>query len=267
MEQHDDDLRIFESEGTPPLPVTLDSGYIQSEGASIWYASFGSGDPVILLHGGLGHSGNWGYQVAVLVQHGYRAVVIDSRGHGRSTRDERPFSYEQMARDVVRVMDALQIDKAAFVGWSDGAVIALTIADQSPERTSGVFFFACNMDPSGAKEIDAFPPTLTRCFNRHQKDYVQLSAAPDQFEELTEAVGLMQRTQPNYSAEDLARIRVPVTIVHSEHDEFIKEEHARYLAESIPNARLVYLPGVSHFAPLQRPEPFNREILAFLEKT
>ena len=76
----------------------------------------------------------------------------------------------------------------------------------------------------------------------------------------------MQRTQPDYSAEDLAQIRVPVAIVHSEHDEFIKREHAEYLAQSIPEAEFIYLPGVSHFAPLQRPEQFNSAMLAFLGK-
>ena len=54
--------------------------------------------------------------------------------------------------------------------------------------------------------------------------------------------------------------------VHSEHDEFIKREHAEYLARSIPNAELVNLHGVSHFAPLQRPEQFNSVMLTFLGK-
>jgi pimeloyl-ACP methyl ester carboxylesterase len=76
----------------------------------------------------------------------------------------------------------------------------------------------------------------------------------------------MQRTQPNYSAEDLSHIGVPVSIVHSEHDEFIKREHAEYLARSIPNAEFMYLPGVSHFAPLQRPTQFDDTVLHFLNK-
>jgi pimeloyl-ACP methyl ester carboxylesterase len=96
------------------------------------------------------------------------------------------------------------------------------------------------------------------------KDYAVLSPTPDEFDQFSEAVGLMQRTQPNYSADDLAQIRVPVVIVHGEHDEFIRQEHAEYLARSIPGAEFVYLSGVSHFAPLQRPEQFNNAILAFL---
>jgi pimeloyl-ACP methyl ester carboxylesterase len=265
METHDDDLVRFETDGAAPLPDTSEQGYVEHDGARIWYAAYGSGSPVILLHGGMGNSGNWGYQVPALLKSGYRAVVIDSRGHGHSTRDERPYSYELMASDVLAVMDTLHLEKAGLVGWSDGACTALILADQSPERAAGVFFFACNMDPSGTKEFE-FTPIIGRCLSRHKKDYAQLSVTPDQFDEFSEAVGLMQRTQPNYSANDLAKISVPVAIVHSEHDEFIKRAHAGYLARSIPNAEFIYLPGVSHFAPLQRPEQFNVALLAFLDK-
>jgi pimeloyl-ACP methyl ester carboxylesterase len=266
MESQDDDLSRFEADGALPLPATKEQGYIENEGARIWYAAYGAGLPVILLHGGLGHSGNWGYQVPALLRSGYRTVLIDSRGHGRSTRDERPFSYELMASDVSVVMEALRLKKAALVGWSDGACIALVLASKAPRRVAGVFFFACNMDPSGTKEF-VFTPIIGRCISRHTQDYKQLSATPDQFDEFSEAVGLMQRTQPNYSADDLAEISVPVTIVQSEFDEFIKREHAEYLARCIPGAEFIDLHGVSHFAPLQRPEQFNSTMLAFLGKT
>jgi pimeloyl-ACP methyl ester carboxylesterase len=266
LENYDDDLCRFAADGVPPLPVTNDQGYVENDGARIWYATYGSGWPVILLHGGLGQSGNWSYQVPALIRTGYRAVLIDSRGHGRSTRDARPFRYELMSSDVLAVMDALQIEKAGLVGWSDGACIALILADKAPTRVAGVYYFACNMDPSGVKEIVWPNPILERCFSRHAKDYARLSATPDQFEAFVEAVTLMMKTQPNYSAHDLARISVPVAIVQSEHDEFIKREHAEYLARTIPNAELVDLRGVSHFAPLQRPEQFNTAMLAFLGK-
>jgi pimeloyl-ACP methyl ester carboxylesterase len=121
------------------------------------------------------------------------------------------------------------------------------------------------MDPSGTKDF-VFTPIIRRCLKRHRQDYARLSATPDQFDGFFEAVALMQRTQPNYSTQDLAEISVSVTIVHSEQDEFIKREHAEYLARSIPNAEFVNLSGVSHFAPLQRPELFNSAILAFLGK-
>ena len=264
MEHYDDDLSRFAAEGAAPLPPTDETGYVEHAGSRIWYASYGAGRPVILLHGGLGHSGNWGYQIPALVENGYRAIVIDTRGHGRSTRDAQPFSYDLLASDVAAVMDRLGVERAALVGWSDGACTALLLADNSPARADRVFFFACNMDPSGAKDPMDFTPTVQRCFGRHVADYAELSATPDQFEAFADAVGLMQRTQPNFSADDLAAINVPVTIVHGEHDEFIKPEHAAYLAQTLPQATLVELPGVSHFAPLQRPSLFNRALLGFL---
>jgi pimeloyl-ACP methyl ester carboxylesterase len=264
MEISDDDLVRFEAEG-PALPAANAEGYVAHDGARIWYASMGEGPPVILLHGGMGHGGNWGYQVPALVSSGYRAVVIDSRGHGRSTRDDRPYAYELMAADVVAVMDKLRIDRATFIGWSDGACIAMVLGAQLPERVAGVFFFACNMDPSGTKQIEP-SAVLSRCFGRHVKDYARLSATPDQFQAFADAVGQMQRTEPNYSAADLAAITVPVAIVQSERDEFIKLEHAEYLARTIPGAELVILVGVSHFAPLQRPGYFNEAMLHFVAR-
>lgn len=91
MENYDDDLSKFEAEGAV-LPSTENQGYVEHDGARIWYACYGFGSPVVLLHGGLVHSGNWGYQVPALISNGFRAVLIDSRGHGRSTRDAQSYS-------------------------------------------------------------------------------------------------------------------------------------------------------------------------------
>ncbi|MEI9431465.1 alpha/beta fold hydrolase [Mesorhizobium sp. Cs1299R1N3] len=264
MDYRDDDLTKFEAHGAAPLPAAANEGQVEHEGAKIWYATFGTGYPVILLHGGLGHSGNWGFQVPSLVKNGYQAVTIDSRGHGRSTRDERPYKYELMASDVLAVMDRLQLNKAIAVGWSDGACVALILGMKAADRIAGVFFFGCNMDPSGTKEFEA-SPVIERCFSRHKKDYAELSATPGQFDAFVKAVGLMMKSEPNYGAAELGEIGVPVAVVQSEHDEFIKDEHAIYLAHSIPGSELVMLPEVSHFAPLQRPDQFNHVLLAFLK--
>ncbi|WP_043614820.1 alpha/beta fold hydrolase [Ensifer sp. ZNC0028] len=263
MEFRDDDLAVFAEHGATPLPAAVVTGHVENNGARIWFATYGSGRPVILLHGGLGHSGNWGFQVPALLQAGHRVILIDSRGHGRSTRDERPYSYQLMASDVFSVMDRLDLQKAAFAGWSDGACIALVLASMAPERVTGVFFFACNMDPSGTKDIEP-SPMLDRCFSRHAEDYRALSATPGDFSAFVDAVSTMQRTEPNYTAEDLGKIHVPVVIVQSENDEFIRYEHADHLASSIPGAAFILLDDVSHFAPLQRPDRFNAALTAFL---
>jgi pimeloyl-ACP methyl ester carboxylesterase len=230
MDRHDDDLSRFAAEGALPLPETAAQGSVAHRGAQIWHASYGSGPAVILLHGGLGHSGNWGYQIPALVEAGYRAVVVDSRGHGRSTNDGQPYAYALMADDLAAVMGALQIDRAALVGWSDGAVVALELARRAPALVAGVFFFACNVDPSGTLEF-VMTPTVERCFGRHAQDYAALSATPGAFSTFVEEVGQMQQTQPNYTAEDLAQIGVPVVVAQSERDEFIRREHAEYIAQ------------------------------------
>jgi pimeloyl-ACP methyl ester carboxylesterase len=261
----DDDLTLFERNGAAPLPPANEVGQVEREGARLWYASYGLGPAVLLLHGGLGHSGNWGYQVPALVESGYRAVLIDSRGHGRSTRDARPFSYDLMASDAICVMDALGRAKAAVLGWSDGACTGLVLAEKVPERVAGVFFFACNVDPSGLKPFE-MTPTVQRCFNRHARDYADLSPTPERFDDLVKDLAPMQQTQPNYSAFDLAKIAVPVAVVLGEREEFIEREHGRRLARTIPRAEFVLLDGVSHFAPLQRPHQFNKAVLAFLGK-
>jgi alpha-beta hydrolase superfamily lysophospholipase len=72
----------FEEEGAPPLPNAAQQGYVEHDGARVRYAAYGSGPPVILLHGGLGHSGDWGHQVPALLQSGRRVVLADSRGTG-----------------------------------------------------------------------------------------------------------------------------------------------------------------------------------------
>jgi pimeloyl-ACP methyl ester carboxylesterase len=266
MLPHDDDLRSFEAHGAAPLPPATQQGYANNDGARIWYSTYGTGEPVILLHGGLGNTGNWGNQVPFLVESGRRVILIDSRGHGRSTRDSRPYTYELMASDVLAVMDSLNVQSAAVVGWSDGACIALILAMQVPARITRVFFFACNMDPSGTKQIAWPNPVLDRCLSRHRKDYACLSATPDDFDAFFAAIGLMMTTEPNYTAAQLAEIRVSVAIAISERDEFIRLEHAEYLARTIPGAQLLRLQEVTHFAPLQRPDSFNSVLQTFLTR-
>ena len=249
---------------TPSLPATKVQGYVPHDGARIFYRSFGSGPAVILLHGGLANGEYWAKQVPALERAGYRAVVIDSRGHGRSTRDARPFTYELMASDVVAVMDALKLRRAAVVGWSDGAIVGLVMGIHDPERLTRVFAFAANMDPSGVKTNAEANSTFARFERRAAREYARLSSTPDDFAAFRAAIVKMWAAEPNYTAADLAKIRTPVAIVDGDHDEAIKRAHTEYLARSIPGAKLVILPGASHFAMLQQPAEFNAAMLDFL---
>ena len=109
---------------------------------------------------------------------------MDSRGHGRSTRNAEPYGYDLMASDVVGLMDFLKIPKAAIVGWSDGAILGLDIAMQHPERLSKLFAFAANSDPSGVADIGQ-SPVFNAFIARAEKEYEKLSPTPRRIQSLS----------------------------------------------------------------------------------
>jgi pimeloyl-ACP methyl ester carboxylesterase len=250
---------------TPTLPTPETSGHAPVNGISIWYATFGSGPPVILLHGGLANSNYWGHQVPTLAKN-HRVIVMDSRGHGRSTRDSRPYGYTLMASDVIGLMDYLQIPQAAIVGWSDGAIIGLSLAMSHPGRVSRLFAFAANSDPSGVKDVTR-SPVFTAFIARAEKEYEALSATPREYKKFVEEISTMWATQPNWTAADLGAIRVHTWIVDADHDEAIHRSNTEFMARSIPNAGLLLQPEVSHFSMLQAPGQFSDDILRFLART
>jgi pimeloyl-ACP methyl ester carboxylesterase len=247
---------------TPTLPKAEQSGYAPVNGIKIWYAEFGQGEPVILLHGGLANSNYWGDQVPVLAKH-YRVIVMDSRGHGRSTRNEQPYGYDLMASDVIALMDYLKIEKAAIVGWSDGAILGLDIAINHPERLTKLFAFAANSDPSGVKDI-AQSAVFNAYIARAEKEYEKLSATPNEYKSFLDQISKMWATQPNWTADQLKSIKVPTWIVDADHDEAIKRENTLFMADNIPGAGLLLQPQVSHFSFLQDPQQFNADVLRFL---
>ena len=248
---------------TPTLPSAAQSGLAPVNGIKIWYASFGRGEPVLLIHGGLANSNYWGHQVRALLKH-YRVVVMDSRGHGRSSRNEQPYGYDLMASDVLALMDHLGIKKAAIVGWSDGAIIGLDIAMHHPERVSRLFAFAANSDPSGVADI-AKSDVFNAYIERAGEEYKRLSPTPTEYKSFVEQITKMWETQPNWTEADLAAIKVPTWIVDADHDEAIKRENTEFMAAHIPNAGLLIQPNVSHFSFMQDPEQFTNDVLHFLE--
>jgi pimeloyl-ACP methyl ester carboxylesterase len=248
---------------TPNLPTSAKSGYAPVNGIKIWYAIFGRGAPVILLHGGLANANYWGELVPALAPR-YRVVVMDSRGHGRSSRDARPFGYDLMASDVLALMDFLKIDKTPVIGWSDGAIIGLDIAIRHPERLSKLFAFAANSDPSGVKDVNQ-SPVFTSFIARARQEYEKLSPTPTEYDVFLTQITKMWETQPNWTGDDLANIKVPTWIVDADHDEAIKRENTLFMADHIPDSGLLIEPRVSHFAFLQDAQQFNADVLHFLE--
>jgi pimeloyl-ACP methyl ester carboxylesterase len=250
---------------TPSMPRPLRSGFAPVDDIKMYFAVFGHGSPVILLHGGLANSDYWGNQVPELARH-YEVIVADSRGHGRSTRSAQPYSYGLMAADVIALMDFLHIRRAAIVGWSDGGIIGLDIAIHHPERLTKLFAFAANYNPAGVRSDIGSSPTFNAFIARCGQDYRRLSPTPGQYRQFLDAIQKMWATEPNYSQAQLRGIRVPVVIADGDHDEAIDRGQTEQMAALIPGAGLLIQPGVSHFSMLQDPQQFNEDVLHFLAR-
>jgi pimeloyl-ACP methyl ester carboxylesterase len=239
----------------PPaaMPKAEESGYAPVNDIQMYYAVFRSGEPVILLHGGLANADYWGNQVPDLAEH-YKVIVAESRGHGRSTRTAEPYSYQLMASD----------DKAAIVGWSDGGIIGLDLAMSHPERLTKLFAFGANYNVGGLRDDIGTSKTFNAYIEMAGHDYQRLSKTPDEYDAFVEQISGMWNSQPDYTPDQLGKITVPTVIADGAHDEGIRQEHTKQMAALIPGAKLLILPDVSHFAMWQNPAEFNQAVLDFL---
>jgi pimeloyl-ACP methyl ester carboxylesterase len=248
-----------------PLPKLDASGYVDRGDVRIWHGEVGTGAPVILLHGGMASSDSWGNQVGPLVASGRKVILIDSRGHGRSTLGQGALHYEVMAGDVVAVMNYLHLARADIVGWSDGANLGLILALKHPDRVRRVYAFGANMRTDALNPGAFKAPILSKAAVRLAQDYHRISPTPDGFARLKQVLETMQTSEPNYSTNALNSISGPtIAIVDGDHEEFISHSHVEWLAHNIRGARLIWLPRSSHFAPWQAPQAFNTSVLNFL---
>ena len=245
---------------TPTLPrEARKSGLAKVNGTSLYFAQFGEGPPVLLLHGGLANANYWGHQVAAPVER-FSVTVIDTRGHGRSPLTSRAFSYRTLADDVAAVMDLLDISAAAIIGWSDGGIVGLQLAVDRPDRVSRLFAFGANSSLDGLNANGPRTAVFQSFSQRCRAEYAQLSPQPERWPQLIAGLRAMWRSEPNFTRQMLAGIKLPVTISAGEYDEIIKRDHTEQMARTIPGARLVIQPRVSHFAMLQDPVQFNRAL-------
>jgi pimeloyl-ACP methyl ester carboxylesterase len=205
----------------------------------------------------------WGNQIQALAPH-HTVIAMDSRGHGRSTRDPRPYGYDLMADDVVALIDVLKVPKADIVGWSDGGILGLDLAMRHANRVGKIFAFAANTVTSGVIDGVEKNPTFAAFIERAGHEYAALSATPKEYDAFVEQISKMWASQPSWTDAQLKAITAPVLVVDGDHDEAIKREHTEYIAATIPGAGLLILPNASHFAFLQDPGLFNYAVLHFL---
>ncbi len=190
---------------------------------SLYYEKSGSGRPLLMVHGNSEDHFIFREAIEVLKEH-FTVYALDSRDHGRSTRVTE-LHYDDMADDVVRFMDALDLRDAVFYGFSDGGIIGL-LAAQRTDRITKLIVSGANMTPDG---VVWYLKLLIRGLYAVKKD---------------QKLRLML-TEPNIKAEELKNITIPVTVIAGKKDVVSKKE-TRQIADSIPNSKLMILPGEGH---------------------
>ena len=252
---------------TPVLPHPARSGYVAVDGVRLWYAEFGAGPPVMLVEGGLDTTDDWAYLAPELAAHGYRAIVFDSRCQGRSTCSPTALGYRLMARDTVALMSALHLERASFVGYSDGGIIGLELAIHDPRRVVSLFAYGANSNPGTLAPLsDAQKRVEADSAAWSKRVYEQASPTPNDFAAVASRIERMWDTQPHLTAAQFGTIRAPVWIVDGDRD-MIKRSDTDFMARSIPLGSELILPFASHYALWQYPKFFDAAVLRFLAST
>lgn len=209
---------------------------------------------MVLLHGNGEDCNYFEHQISYFSRY-YRVVAIDTRGHGKSPRGEKPFSIRQFSEDLKDCLEAMNIAKIILLGFSDGGNIALEFALKYPKRVEKLVLNGANLFPSGVKAIYQWPIEIGY---RMAKLFAKKSEKAKQNAEM---LGLMVN-EPHIDPTELSRLTMPVLVVAGTKD-MIKESHTRLIYKSLPNAQLNIIEG-DHFVANKNPEAFNEVVKRFL---
>lgn len=250
----------------PPMPTADESGFAAVNGIQMFYSVYGKGhgSPILLIHGGLASGDVWSFEVPDLSGK-HEVIVADSRGQGRSTRTKDKLTYHLMAEDYVALLDFLKIGRVTLVGWSDGGIIGLDIAMHHPGHLSRLFAQAPNVTPDGLTSIPVVDPPQIES-TAPLEGVPKLTKAESQQKARERTFRKLWATEPHYTRDDLARIKVPTVIAIGDHDPVIKPEHIAYIADSIPGARVVVLKNVGHPANAQDPKQYVDAVRKFMKE-
>lgn len=235
----------------------------------MYYARQGDGEPLLLMHGGFGSSQDMDGLAAELARH-FDVIAPDRRAHGRTPDVAGPLGYTIMAEDTVAFMDALAIDRAHVVGYSDGANIGMIMAIEHPGRVRKLVTISGNFRPEGVPEearaqfrqmtaADA-PPSMTEAYAALSPD------GGDHFPVVLDKMKAMLLNEPNLTPELLARIVSPTLVVAAD-DDLITLDHTIELFRAIPGAQLAIVPGASHLMPFEKPQLLLDLVRTFLNET
>ena len=252
-------LRLTLSGGTlvkEPLPYGRNKAagkYCQLKGVKLYYETYGTGEPLLLLHGNGESIHSFSKQIEDLAQH-YQVIAVDTRAQGKSvdTLTAR-LTYELFADDMKALLDSLRLPKAHILGWSDGGNTGLLMALRYPTYVHKLVTMGANLYPS-TETVDS------KMLRQSEQAWKLLDKKGDLKNKRLLTLVL---TEPHMSYAEVEAIRVPTLVLAGEKD-IIKEAHSKGIAAHIPGAQVVILKGVTHYAPQENPALFNQTVLGFL---
>ena len=219
--------------------------HITINGLDMFYVTRGpqDGKPVLLVHGNGGSHKSMRTQAMELAKRGYRVYSPDSRGQGENAALDE-YHYADMAEDMYAFIQALELDKPACFGWSDGGIILLLLEREHPGTCGPMAVAGANLCPDCGEDFESF------------KQWILDEGTP---------LAMMMLNEPDIAPESLAAIKCP-TLVCGGSEDLISVEHTTLIAESIPGAELEIFQGASHSSYIKKDPRMGRRFKAFLDK-
>lgn len=253
----------LKAQHNPPYGNNPDAGkYIHINGVKHYYEVYGSGTPLLLIHGNSTATPGWAPQIGYF-QKQYKVYSIDCRGRGKSELGSDSLTYIQQAKDMAAFIQLMNMDSVFVIGKSDGGIIALMLGIYYPQRIKKIVSFGANIFPDSTA---LFPETVDEIHRERVHAEKKLSAkdTTENWYLKAQRFRLME-FQPHLTAEDLKIITIPVLVMTCDRD-VIKEEHSFFIYKHIPLANFALLNGETHHLARQNPDLFNSTIERFLSK-
>ena len=230
--------------------------YYDIRGFKMYCEVYGKGQPLLIIHGNGGSINNFIYQIPYFSKK-YKVIIADSRAQGKSTDNGDSLTYEMMADDYAALLDAMKIDSAYVIGWSDGGINSLLLSIRHPEKVKKMAITGANLVPDTTavpQSIwDMVMPALTQLKNKPTKTAQEKNALK---------LYRLLAEQPHIQLTDLQKITCPALVIGGDHD-VIKEEHTMLIYKNIPRSYLWILPASGHSTPVVYKDDFNKVVDRF----
>jgi pimeloyl-ACP methyl ester carboxylesterase len=230
------------------------------DGIRLYYEIYGTGEPLLLIHGNGGSIADMGKQIEFFATH-YQVIVADSRGHGRSEMGSGRLTYEQMADDLAGLLHQLNLKSVRVLGWSDGGILGLLLAIHHPDCVGQLAIMGANLEPDGAFD---WAQQWVKTENKRLEQAIAAKGKAPELLAKKQYLDLLGK-QPHIPIKDLRKISVPTLVMAGDKD-VIRGEHTLEIFENLPKAHLAIFPGATHMIPWTDSELFNQTVEKFFSR-